>query len=67
MPYFKSERDDIIYEVNYWDVAVTCYVLAVSPPSPFGVLNGFIRRIRDDVVIDKVVMLTCKILFCLLG
>ncbi|KAJ8421816.1 hypothetical protein Cgig2_023809 [Carnegiea gigantea] len=50
----KIEIDDVVSVVAYWQNAVLCLVLGAYPP--FNVVDGFIRRIWKQYVINKVIM-----------
>ena len=51
----KLEAEDIEGEISYWQNAVLCCVLGANPP--YGVIEGFIRRIWKDSSIDKVALI----------
>jgi len=55
MVFTKIEKEDVIFEISYWESAIARYVLGASPP--LNVLSGFIQRIWADVTIHKIVRL----------
>ena len=50
----KIKIDDVVFKVAYWQSVVLCSVLGAY--SPFNVIDGFIRRIWEQYMIDKVTM-----------
>ncbi|KAJ8435323.1 hypothetical protein Cgig2_022924 [Carnegiea gigantea] len=53
--YMKICTEDIDPEVKYWESTVACDVLGAFPP--FSVLTSFVKCIRHDLLIDKIVVL----------
>ncbi|KAJ8422255.1 LOW QUALITY PROTEIN: hypothetical protein Cgig2_025875 [Carnegiea gigantea] len=49
----KIEQQDVTSEIDYWSQAVLCCVLGANPP--LGVIEGYVRRIWSQFVIDKVI------------
>ncbi|KAJ8433605.1 hypothetical protein Cgig2_016535 [Carnegiea gigantea] len=52
----KIIEEGMDVEVEYWESTVACYVLGAS--LPLSVLTGFIKIIRHEMLIDRIVMLT---------
>ncbi|KAL2931224.1 hypothetical protein RDABS01_036634 [Bienertia sinuspersici] len=48
------DADEILDEIEYWLNAVVCFVLGANPPQE--VLEGYFKRIRGKLGIDKIVL-----------
>ena len=40
-------EEDVKYEIEFWNSAIVCYVLGITPP--VRILNGFIRRVWGNL------------------
>uniref|UniRef100_A0A803QBU9 DUF4283 domain-containing protein n=1 Tax=Cannabis sativa TaxID=3483 RepID=A0A803QBU9_CANSA len=49
----KLDLEEIEVEASYWKNAIVCFVLGAKPP--FKVFGGFVKRIRGNLGIEKVV------------
>lgn len=50
----KISFEDIVDEVRYWESAVVCYIIGANPP--LHVIDGYVKRILKDLVVEKVGM-----------
>ena len=50
----KIDMEDIIDEIHFWESAVVCFVIEANPP--LHIIDGYARRIRKDLAIDKIGM-----------
>ena len=50
----KIDKEVVLPGIAYWHNAILCTVMRANPP--FGVIEGFVRRIWKDKAIYKIVL-----------
>lgn len=55
----KITVKDIIIKIRYWNSTVIFYILDSNPPQI--VMNGYFRRIRKGMVIDKIAQVNMSV------